>query len=93
MTKLEVLELAGVKKRRRSKSTAICKAAAIFMLVLFVQLSGALTEPVVAYGAIWQDFLLTLLKQKTIMLYGLLWATERVRGCMCRLWRKPPSKL
>ncbi len=56
VTKLEVLELAEVKKRRRSKGAAICTAAAIFMLVLFVQFSGALTEPGAAYGAIWQDF-------------------------------------
>jgi 3D (Asp-Asp-Asp) domain-containing protein len=56
VTKLEVLELAGVKKRRRPKGAAICTAAAIFMLVLFAQFSGALTEPGAAYGAIWQDF-------------------------------------
>lgn len=56
MTKLEVLELTGVKKRRRSKGAAICTAAAVFMLVIFVLFCGFLREPVAAYGAIWEDF-------------------------------------
>jgi len=56
VTKLEVLELAGAKKRRRTKGVAICTAAAVFMLVLFVLSIGALREPVAAYGAIWEDF-------------------------------------
>jgi 3D (Asp-Asp-Asp) domain-containing protein len=56
VTKLELLAMPGVKKNRRPKKNALCTAVGMLMLVFFIQFSGALTGPVAAHGAVWQDF-------------------------------------